>query len=171
MVLRWFSFRIISDDSGHQARWPPSLKIENSANKINKKSSLKRLGQLGLNFGGMVLGWSPFRIISNDPVHRPRWPPLLKIELNANIGLWHIILLEMESAVYAWWRDASCSFKHRGSNFFSPKWLLLLKIELYANMCLWHIKRIKITNAVVAWCHLIIFESWHQYFLKNDGHY
>ena len=37
--------------------------------KNNEKSScLKQLDQWGLNFDGMVLGWSPFRIISVGPV-------------------------------------------------------------------------------------------------------
>ena len=37
--------------------------------KNNDKSScLKQLDQWGLNFNGMVLGWSPFRIVSVGPV-------------------------------------------------------------------------------------------------------
>ena len=31
MVYRGSSFRIVSDDPGRQPRWPPLLKIENSA--------------------------------------------------------------------------------------------------------------------------------------------
>jgi hypothetical protein len=27
------------------------------------------------NFGGMVLGWSPSKIVSGDPDFQPRWPP------------------------------------------------------------------------------------------------
>jgi hypothetical protein len=27
------------------------------------------------NFGGMVLGWPPFKIVSGDPDFQPRWPP------------------------------------------------------------------------------------------------
>ena len=40
-----------------------------------QKSSLKLLGQLGPTFVGMVLRWSPFRVVSDDPVRQPRWPP------------------------------------------------------------------------------------------------
>ena len=44
--------------------------------KNNEKSSgLKLLGQLGPNFGGMILRWSPFRIVSVGPEVHPRWPP------------------------------------------------------------------------------------------------
>ena len=42
--------------------------------KNNEKSScLKQHGQWGLNFDGMVLGWSPFRIVSVGPQVHPRW--------------------------------------------------------------------------------------------------
>jgi hypothetical protein len=27
------------------------------------------------NFGGMVLGWPPSKIVSDDPDFQPRWPP------------------------------------------------------------------------------------------------
>jgi hypothetical protein len=33
------------------------------------------LDQLQPNFGGMVLGWPPFKIVSGDPNFQPRWPP------------------------------------------------------------------------------------------------
>jgi hypothetical protein len=32
-------------------------------------------GQLQPNFGGMVLGWPPSKIVSDDPDFQPRWPP------------------------------------------------------------------------------------------------
>ena len=35
-------------------------------------SPLKLLGQLGPNFNGMVLRWSPFRIVFDDPTRQPR---------------------------------------------------------------------------------------------------
>jgi hypothetical protein len=47
---------------------------------LKRLSSLKLLGQLGPNYGGMVSRWSSLRIVSDDPGHQPRWPPLLKIE-------------------------------------------------------------------------------------------
>jgi hypothetical protein len=33
------------------------------------------LDQLQPNFGGMVLGWPPFKFLSGDPDFQPRWPP------------------------------------------------------------------------------------------------
>ena len=32
----------------------------------------------------MILGWSPFKIVSVSAVLYPRWPPLLKIEISSN---------------------------------------------------------------------------------------
>jgi hypothetical protein len=32
----------------------------------------------------MILGWSPFKIVSLSAVLCPRWPPLLKIEIYSN---------------------------------------------------------------------------------------
>ena len=42
---------------------------------IKKSSPHKRHGQLNPNFAKMVLGWSSFRIVSDDPTRLPRWPP------------------------------------------------------------------------------------------------
>ena len=38
-------------------------------------SPQKPLDQLQPNFGGMVHGWPPFKIVSGDPDFQPRWPP------------------------------------------------------------------------------------------------
>ena len=32
----------------------------------------------------MILGWSPFKIVSVSAVLYPKWPPLLKIEISSN---------------------------------------------------------------------------------------
>ena len=32
----------------------------------------------------MILGWSPFKIVSVSAVLYPRWPPLLKVEISSN---------------------------------------------------------------------------------------
>jgi hypothetical protein len=40
-----------------------------------KSSPQKPLGQLQPNFGGMVLGWPPSKLVSGDPDFQPRWPP------------------------------------------------------------------------------------------------
>ena len=47
--------------------------------ELKKKSSpLKLLSQSQPNFAEMILGWSPFTIVSVSAVLYPRWPPLLK---------------------------------------------------------------------------------------------
>ena len=44
--------------------------------EIKKKSSpLKLLSQSQPNFAEMILGWSPFQIVSVSAVLYPRWPP------------------------------------------------------------------------------------------------
>ena len=58
--------------------------------------SLKPLCQFGSNLAGMVFGWSPFRIVSDDPACQPRWPPWLKIENSAkkiikNLLVWNYL--------------------------------------------------------------------------------
>jgi hypothetical protein len=61
------------------------LKIEKGGMKFKKKSSpLKLLSQSQLNFAEMIPGWSPFKIVSVNPVLYPRWPPLPKIEISSN---------------------------------------------------------------------------------------
>ena len=53
--------------------------------KFKKKSSpLKLLNQSQPNFAEMILGWSPFKIMSISAVLYPRWSPLLKIEISSN---------------------------------------------------------------------------------------
>jgi hypothetical protein len=50
----------------------------------NKSSPLKLLSQSQPNFAEMILGWSPFKLVSVSVVLYPRWPPLLKIEISSN---------------------------------------------------------------------------------------
>ena len=53
--------------------------------KLKKKSSpLKLLSQSQPNFAEMILGWSPFKLVSVSAVLYPKWPPLLKIEISSN---------------------------------------------------------------------------------------
>ena len=47
MVFRWSSFRIVSDDPSCQPRWPPLLKIENSAKNHSKMISSETAGLIG----------------------------------------------------------------------------------------------------------------------------
>ena len=59
--------------------------FEKRGDEIKKKSSpLKLLSQSKPNFAEMILGWSPFKIVSVSAVLYPRWPPLLKIEISSN---------------------------------------------------------------------------------------
>ena len=60
-------------------------KLEKRGDEIKKKySPLKLLSQSQPNFAEMILGWSPFKIVSVSTVFYPRWPPLLKIEISSN---------------------------------------------------------------------------------------
>ena len=53
-------------------------KLEKRGDEIKKKSSpLKLLSQSQPNFDEMILGWSPFKIVTVSAVLYPRWPPLL----------------------------------------------------------------------------------------------
>ena len=61
------------------------MQIRKKGDEIFKKSSpLKLLSQSQPNFAEMILGWSPFKIVSVSAVLYPRWPPLLKIEISSN---------------------------------------------------------------------------------------
>ena len=60
-------------------------KLEKRRDEIkNKSSPLKLLCQSQPNVAEMILGWSPFKIVSVSTVLYPRWPPLLKIEISSN---------------------------------------------------------------------------------------
>ena len=60
-------------------------KLEKRGDEIRKRSSpLTPLSQSQLNFAEMILGWSPFKIVSVSVVLYPRWPPWLKIEISSN---------------------------------------------------------------------------------------
>jgi hypothetical protein len=60
-------------------------KLGKKGDEIKKKSSpLKLLCQSQPNFVEMILGWSPFKIVSVSAVLYPRWLPWLKIEISSN---------------------------------------------------------------------------------------
>jgi hypothetical protein len=44
--------------------------------------AVSTLSQFQPNFAEMILGWSPFKIVSVSAVLYPRWVPLLKIEIS-----------------------------------------------------------------------------------------
>ena len=60
--IRWIRSPLkMAAVSGH------SFNIGPYGKNNEKSSSLKQLDQWGLNFDGMVLGWSPFRMYPLDP--------------------------------------------------------------------------------------------------------
>ena len=63
----------------------PIMQIRKKGDEIKKNSSpLKLKSQSQPNFAEIILGWSPFKIVSVSTVLYPRWPPLLKIEISSN---------------------------------------------------------------------------------------
>ena len=50
-------------------------KLEKRGDEIKKSSPLKLLSQSQPNFAEMILGFSPFKIVSVSTVLYPRWPP------------------------------------------------------------------------------------------------
>jgi hypothetical protein len=49
-----------------------------------KSSPRKPLNQIKANLAGMVLGWSPFNIVSDSPALHSKWLLLLKISVVVN---------------------------------------------------------------------------------------
>jgi hypothetical protein len=62
----------------------PFEEISIFSNGGHLESSLKLLSQSQPNSAEMILGWSPFKIVSVSAVLYPRWPQLLKIEISSN---------------------------------------------------------------------------------------
>jgi hypothetical protein len=58
----------------------PTHEICSGRRPSKKKKFLSAIpkNQLQPNFGGMVLGWPPFKFVSGDPDFQPRWPPSSK---------------------------------------------------------------------------------------------
>jgi hypothetical protein len=52
-------------------------------NRWKKSPPLKLQIQSQPKFVEMILGWSPFNMVSVSAVLYPRWPPLLKIEISS----------------------------------------------------------------------------------------
>ena len=63
----------------------PIMQIgKKGGSNLKKSSHLKLLNQSQPNFAEMILGWSPFKMVSVSAVLYPIWPPLLKIEISSN---------------------------------------------------------------------------------------
>ena len=62
--------------------WPIMQIRKKGGWNLKKFSPLKLLCQSQPNSAEMILGWSPFKILSVSAVLYPRWAPLLKIEIS-----------------------------------------------------------------------------------------
>jgi hypothetical protein len=72
------------------------MQIRKKGDEIKKMySPLKLLSQSQPNFAEMILGWSPFKIMSASTVLYLRWPPLLKIEISSNGQIFSILSQKM----------------------------------------------------------------------------
>jgi hypothetical protein len=98
--------------------------------KFWEYSPLKPLGHLRPNFGGMVRGWSPSKIVSGSPDLQPTWSLLLKIKKGDEIS--KIFISETTGPIgtklclVLWWPP----YKIVSSNpDIQPTWPLLLKTE------------------------------------------
>ena len=84
MILGWPPSKTVSGDPDFQQDGRQA-KNRKRGDEIKKKSSpLKLLSQSQPNFAEMILGWSPFKIVSVSAVLYPRWPQLLNIEISSN---------------------------------------------------------------------------------------
>jgi hypothetical protein len=54
-------------------------------------AALKQLNQIKANLAGMVLGWSPFNIVSDSSALHSKWLLLLKIEISLVVNFRFII--------------------------------------------------------------------------------
>ena len=52
---------------------------------FQKSSPLKPLDQFKPNLARIILRGFPLKIMSDNHVRHPRWPPLLKIEISSNV--------------------------------------------------------------------------------------
>ena len=97
------------------------MQIRKRGDEIKKKSSLKLLSQSQPNFAEMILGWSPFKIVSVSAVLYPRWPPLLRIEIYSNGQNCSILSQKVPKFEL---------YKHNDELFSSP----MIKAKLYMNV-------------------------------------
>jgi hypothetical protein len=68
------------DPKGHVSVCHQFAPVVRPSTITEKYSLLKPLGNLRLNFGGMVRGWSTSKIVSDCPDLQPTWSLLLKIK-------------------------------------------------------------------------------------------
>jgi hypothetical protein len=58
--------------------------LKSSSLCLYSSNLLKLLSQSQPNFAEMILRWSPFKIVSDNPALHSRWLLLLKIEISSN---------------------------------------------------------------------------------------
>jgi hypothetical protein len=81
-----------SNQDGRQA------KNRKRGDEIKKKSSpLKLLSQSQPNFAEMILGWSPFKIVSVSSALRSRWPPQPNLAYHRTLWEIHITIFSSET--------------------------------------------------------------------------
>jgi hypothetical protein len=106
-----------------------------------KSSPLKSLNQIKANLAGMVLGWSPFNIVSDSPALHSKWLLLLKIEISLVVLKWEYPRTIPARFGLIWFsgfrgKDLNVIFYQNMSNLHNryksvhSRWLLLLKIEI-----------------------------------------
>jgi len=75
-------FEFVSDDLVLHPRWLPWLLIGwKIINLWKSYFSSEPLHRMRPNLVQIVLGWSPSKIVSVNPINYPRWPPWLKRHL------------------------------------------------------------------------------------------
>jgi hypothetical protein len=68
-----------------QRQWLDSYSLDTilSCGQLPWLLALKPLNQITLSLAGMVLGWVPFKIVSDSPALHSRWLLLLKMEISS----------------------------------------------------------------------------------------
>jgi hypothetical protein len=109
-----------------------------------KSSLLKPLNQITPNLAGMVLGWVPFKIVSNSPALHSRWLLLLKIEISSVVRtiptrfglIWFSGFRGEDLNVIFYQNMPNLHNRYKSFKIVSnspalhSRWLLLLKIEI-----------------------------------------
>ena len=72
-----------------------------------KSSPLKPFSQFWPNFGGMVLGWSSFKILSDDLIGNPNMAARLKIEKRGDEILKNLLLWKYWANLHQTWLEWS----------------------------------------------------------------
>jgi hypothetical protein len=126
----------------------------------------------------MILGWSPFKIVSVSAVLYPRWPSLLKIEISSNGQ--NCSILSQKLKIEQFWPFEEISIFSNGGHLgyrtakCSPLKLLSQSQPNFAEMILrWSPFKIVSVSAVLypRWPPLLKIEPFEEIsILSNGGH-